>query len=98
MNVEQYLKENQAVIKQECDTIVSSGLKPIITVKQNGDRYIYKIGTTEEFIERIPDNDFFKKMRDGVTNAISHRVIPIVVFQDKEAKLISLPDYFELKK
>ncbi len=98
MNAEQYLKENQETIKQECETISNNGSKPIITLKENGSTYIYKIGTAEEFMERIPDNDFFKKMRDGVTNAISHRVVPIVVFQGKEAQLISLPDYFELKK
>ena len=92
------MKENQELIKQECEAIANNGSRPIITVKENGDRYIHKIGTAEEFMERIPNDDFFKKMRDGITNAISHRVIPIVVFKGKEAQLISLPDYFESKK
>ena len=98
MNVEEYLTQNQESIEQECETIFQNGEKPIITVKESGDTYIFKVGTTEEFIKRIPDNKFFKKMRDGVTNAVSHKVIPIVVFKGQEAQIISLPDRFEMKQ
>ena len=98
MNVEEYLKQNQEAIAQQCEKITNSGSKAIITAKKNDQTYVHKVSTVEEFTDSIPDNQFFKSMRDGINNAVSHRVIPIVVFEGQQAKIISLPEYFELKK
>ena len=43
----------------------------------------------------MPDNKFFKKMRAGVNNAVLNKVIPVVIFEGKEARITSLSDYFE---
>ena len=96
MNVEEYLIQNQKAIAQECQDIVRQGSHPIITVKSEGKRWINKIGTVGEFTATIPDDKFFKSMRDGIKNAVSHKVIPIVVFEGQKAKIINLPE-FELK-
>ena len=98
MNAEEYLIENKKSIAQECKTIADTGSKPIITLKKSGNSYIHKISTVEEFGARIPDDDFFKKMRDGINNAVLNKVIPIVVFEGQKAQIISLQDHFELKK
>ena len=98
MNVEEYLNQNKQSIQQQCESIANSGAKPIVTIKKSDRGYIQKISTIEEFTQRIPDNDFFKKMRDGINNAVSHKVIPIVVFEGQTANIISLPDYFESDK
>ena len=97
MNVEEYLMQNKKVIKQECQNIVDSGSKAIITLKDNGEAYARKISAVEEFIQTIPDNKFFKTMRDGVNNAVLHKTIPVVVFKGQAAKIIPLPDGFEDK-
>jgi hypothetical protein len=34
-------------------------------------------------------------MRDGINNAVLNKVIPIVIFEEKEARIISFPEYFE---
>ena len=98
MNVEEYLRQNQESITEQCETIASNGSKAIITAKKSDATYVHQVSTVEEFTNTIPDNKFFKAMRDGINNAVSHRVVPIVVFEGQEAKIISLPDYFGLKK
>ena len=94
MNVEEYLSQNQELIRQQCETVAKNGAKAIITVKESGENYIHKVSTTEEFTQTIPNNSFFKKMRDGITNAVINKVIPIIIFEGQKARIISLPDYF----
>ena len=98
MNVEEYLSQNQEAIAQQCQTIIDRGSKAIITAKKSDETYIHQVSTVKEFTETIPDNKFFKAMRDGIKTAVSHRVIPIVVFEEQKAQIISLPEYFEFKK
>ena len=98
MNVKEYLKQNQEAIAEECKTITDSGSKAIITAKKTDATYVHQVSTVEEFTDTIPDKKFFKAMRDGIKNAVSHKVIPIVVFEGQQAKIISLPEYFGLKK
>ena len=95
MNAEEYLSQNREAIAKECQTIADSGSKAIITVKKDGETYIHKVSTVEEFGDTIPDNKFFKPMRDGINNAVLNKVTPIVIFEEKEARIISLPEYFE---
>ena len=95
MKAEEYLAQNQKSIQQECQTIASNGSKAIITVKEDRQSYIHKVGAVEEFIATIPDNQFFKKMRDGVNNAVLNKVIPVVIVEGQKAKVTSFPDYFE---
>lgn len=98
MNAEKYLYQNQESIREQCKTIASSGSKAIVTVKNNGESYIHKVSTVEKFIETIPDNKFFKKMRDGIANAVLNKVIPVVIFEEQKAQITSFPDYFEYEK
>jgi hypothetical protein len=95
MKAEEYLSQNKEAIAQECQTITDSGSKAIITAKKDGETYIHKVSTVEEFGKTIPNNKFFKPMRDGINNAVLNKVIPIVIFEEKEARIISLPEYFE---
>ena len=97
MKAEEYLSQNQESIREQCFAITGKGSNAIITLKQNGGSYVHKISTVEQFTEAIPDNEFFKKMRDGITNAVLNKVIPIVIFEEQEARIISIPDYFEVK-
>ena len=97
MSVETYLRQNKELIQQECRAI-GDGSKAIITIKKDGDNYVRKISTVEEFTATIPDNSFFKKMRDGIRTAVVNKIVPIIVFEDREAKLISLPDDFRYEK
>ncbi len=98
MKAEEYLSLNQESITQQCKIIASSGSNAIITVKENSGDYVHKVSTVEEFTDKLPDNKFFKQMRDGVTNAVLNKVIPIVIFEGQKAKIISLPDYFKSEK
>ena len=98
MNVEEYLSQNKESIAKECETIASQGSKPIITLKKSDQDYMLKIGTVEEFTTTIPDNKFFKKMRDGITNAVINKVIPVVVFEGQKAQIISFSDYLDDEK
>lgn len=95
MKAEEYLSHNKEAIAQECQTIADSGSRAIITAKKDGETYIHKVSTVEEFGDTIPDNKFFKPMRDGINNAVLNKVIPIVIFEDQKARIISLPEYFE---
>lgn len=95
MKVEEYLKQNQESIRQQCQTIAGSGSNAIVTVKENGKDCVHKVSTVEEFTEAIPDNKFFKKMRDGINNAVLHKVIPVVIFEGQKARITSLSDYFD---
>ena len=97
MKAEEYLSQNQESIRQECFAITNKGSNAIITVKKNGESYVHKISTVEQFTEVIPDNEFFKKMRDGITNAVLNKVIPIIIFEEQKARIISISDYFEIK-
>ena len=97
MKAEEYLSQNQALISEECLAITGKGSKAIITLKENGASYVHKISTVEQFTKAIPDNEFFKKMRDGITNAVLNKVIPIVIFEEQKARIISIPDYLEVK-
>ena len=97
MKAEEYLNQNRESIKEECLAIIGKGSKAIITLKENGESYVHKISTVEEFTEAIPNNEFFKKMRDGITNAVLNKVTPIVVFEEQKARIISIPDYLEVK-
>ena len=97
MKAEEYLSQNQESIKEECLAIRGKGSKAIITLKENDGSYVHKISTVEQFTEAIPDNEFFKKMRSGITNAVLNKVIPIVVFEEQKARIISIPDYLEVK-
>ena len=95
MNVEEYLSQNKELIGQECKTIEDNNSKAIITIKEDGESYIHQVSTVEKFTETIPDNKFFKTMRDGINNAVLNKVIPIVVFEAQKAKMISFPDDFK---
>ena len=95
MNAEEYLSQNQLAIAKECQSIADSGSRAIITAKKDSETYIHKVSTVEEFGDTIPDNKFFKPMRDGINNAVLNKVIPIVIFEDQKARIISLPEYFE---
>ena len=95
MNAEEYLSQNQVAIAKECQTIIDSGFKAIITAKKSGETYVHKVSTVEEFSNTIPDDEFFKPMRDGINNAVLNKVIPIVIFEDQKARIISLPEHFE---
>lgn len=97
MKVAEYLIQNKQAIEAECQSVVDSGSKAIITLKNEGQSYIRRIGAVEEFTQTIPDDKFFKAMRDGINTAISHRVTPVVVFEGRAAKVISLPEGFEAK-
>jgi predicted transcriptional regulator len=92
MNVEQYLSQNLESLRQECLTLTSNGSKAIVTVKKDGENYVHQVSTVEKFIETIPENKFFKKMRDAIANAVLNKIIPVVVFEEKKARIISLPD------
>jgi hypothetical protein len=95
MKAEEYLSQNKEAIAKECQTIADSGFFAIITAKKDGETYIHKVSTVKEFGDTIPDNKFFKPMRDGINNAVLNKVIPIVIFEDQKARIISLPEYFE---
>ena len=97
MKAEEYLSLNRKVIREECQAIISSGSKAIITVKNNDDACIHRVSTVEEFTTRLPKDKFFKQIRDGVTNAVKHRVVPIVIFESQKVRLISLADDFPQK-
>ena len=97
MKAEEYLSQNQESIREECLAITGKGSNAIITLKENGESYVHKISTVEQFSEAIPDNEFFKKMRNGITNAVLNKVVPIVIFEEQEARIISIPDYLEVK-
>lgn len=98
MNVETYLRQNQESIDHECKAINSDSSKAIITLKKDGENYVRQVSTVEEFTAAIPDNSFFKSMREGIRNAVVNKIVPIVVFEGQEAKIISLPDEFNYKK
>ncbi|MEO1005402.1 MAG: hypothetical protein AAFW67_06015 [Cyanobacteria bacterium J06638_38] len=95
MTVEEYLSQNQELIRQECQAIEDSNLNAIITIKENGSSYIHQVSSVEKFIQTIPNNRFFKTMRDGVNNAVLNKVIPVVIFEQQRAKIISLPTDFQ---
>lgn len=95
MKAEEYLSQNKELIREQCQAIADQGSNPIITVKENGENYIHKVSTVEEFTDTIPDNKFFKTMRNSITNAVLNKVIPVVIFEGQKAQIISLPDYFE---
>ena len=95
MKVEEYLSQNKESIQQQCQTIANEGSKAIITVKENGENYVHKISTVEKFTQTIPDNKFFKTMRNGINNAVLNKVIPIVIFESQKVKIFSLPDIFK---
>ncbi|VEP11751.1 hypothetical protein H1P_1180012 [Hyella patelloides LEGE 07179] len=94
MNAEEYLSQNKAEIAKQCQTIADSGSKAIITAKKSGETYVYKVSTVEEFSNTIPDDKFFKPMRDGINNAVLNKVIPIVIFEEQKVRIISLPEHF----
>jgi hypothetical protein len=94
MIVEEYLRQNQELIRQQYLNITDNGSNPIITVKENGQNYIHQVSTVEQFTQTLPDNKFFKKMRHGLTNAVLNQVIPVVIFEGQTARITSLPDYF----
>ena len=94
MNAEEYLSQNREAIAKQCQSIADSGFKAIITAKKDGKTYVHQVSTVEEFGKTIPDNKFFKPMRDGINNAVLNKVIPIVIFEDQKARIISLPEYF----
>ncbi|MEM7758296.1 MAG: hypothetical protein AAF298_09250 [Cyanobacteria bacterium P01_A01_bin.40] len=94
MNVEEYITHNQESIRQECQAIENGNSNAIITIKEDGASYIYQVSTVEEFVETIPDNKFFKKMRNGINNAVLNKIIPIVIFENQQAKIISFSDNF----
>ena len=98
MKVEEYLKQNKESIIEQCQTIADNGSKAIVTVQKNGKKCVHQVSMVEEFTEAIPDNKFFKKMRDGITNAVTHKVIPVVIFEEQKAGITSLSDYFEEKE
>lgn len=94
MKVEEYLRQNQELIKEQYLTIEDNGSNAIITIKENGENYVHQVSTVDKFIETVPDNKFFKKMRDGITNAVLNKVIPVIIFEGQQARITSLPDYF----
>lgn len=95
MNAEEYLSQNKVAIAKECQAIIDSGFFAIITAKKNNETYVHQVSTVEEFGNTIPDDKFFKPMRDGINNAVLNKVTPIVIFEDQKARIISLPEYFE---
>ena len=94
MKVEEYLRQNKELIKEQYLTIEDNGSNAIITIKENGENYVHQVSTVDKFIETVPDNKFFKKMRDGITNAVLNKVIPVIIFEEQQARITSLPDYF----
>ena len=94
MKVEEYLRQNKELIKEQYLTIEDNGSNAIITIKENGENYVHQVSTVDKFIETVPDNKFFKKMRDGITNAVLNKVIPVIIFEGQQARITSLPDYF----
>ncbi|MEL6928678.1 MAG: hypothetical protein AAFO95_08595 [Cyanobacteria bacterium J06600_6] len=98
MSVEAYLRQNQESITQECQAINSKTSKAIITLKKDGEDYICQVSTVEEFTAAIPNNNFFKTMRDSIRTAVVNKIIPIIVFENQEARIISLPDEFKYEK
>jgi hypothetical protein len=94
MKVEEYLRQNKELIKEQYLTIEDDGSNAIITIKENGENYVHQVSTVDKFIETVPDNKFFKKMRDGITNAVLNKVIPVIIFEGQQARITSLPDYF----
>lgn len=92
MTVEEYLRQNQESIIEQCCAIADNGSKAIITIKEDSGNYVCRVSTVEKFTDTLPDNKFFKKMRDGITNAVLNKVIPVVVFEGQKARIISLPD------
>jgi S-adenosylmethionine synthetase len=97
MKAEEYLSQNQELIREQYLAITREGSKAIITVKENGGHYVHRVSTVEKFTQTLPDNKFFKTMRDGITNAVLNKVIPIVIFEEQKARIISLPDYFKFE-
>jgi hypothetical protein len=95
MNAEEYLSQNRVAIAKQCQSIADSGSRAIITAKKSGETYIHQVSTVKEFGDTIPDDKFFKPMRDGINNAVLNKVIPIVIFEEQKARIISLPEYFE---
>ncbi|MEN9870411.1 MAG: hypothetical protein RLZZ171_1399 [Cyanobacteriota bacterium] len=95
MKVEEYLRQNKELIKEQYLTIEDDGSNAIITIKENGENYVHQVSTVDKFIETVPDNKFFKKMRDGITNAVLNKVIPVIIFEGQQARITSLPDYFQ---
>ena len=95
MKVEEYLSQKEESIRQQCESIINSGGKAIITVKGSGDSYIHRVSTTEEFTDTIPDDNFFKKMRDSIRTAVVNKIVPIIVFESQQAKIISFPERFK---
>lgn len=94
MKVEEYLRKNKELIKEQYLAIEDNGSNAIITIKENGENYVHQVSTVDKFIETVPDNKFFKKMRDGITNAVLNKVIPVIIFEGQQARITSLPDYF----
>lgn len=90
--IEEYLRQNKESITQECLAIADNGSKAIVTVKEDSGNYVHRVSTVEKFTDTLPDNKFFKKMRDGITNAVLNKVIPVVIFEGQKARIISLPD------
>jgi hypothetical protein len=97
MKAEEYLSQNQELIREQYLAIKAGGSKAIITVKENGGNYVHQVSTVEKFTQTLPDNKFFKKMRAGITNAVINKVIPIVIFEEQKARIISLPDFFKFE-
>jgi hypothetical protein len=95
MNAEEYLSQNRKAIAKQCQSIADRGSRAIITAKKDGETYVHQVSTVEEFSKTIPDDKFFKPMRDGINNAVLNKVIPIVIFEEQKARIISLPEYFE---
>ena len=95
MKAEEYLSQNQELIRKQYQDIASDGSNAIITVKESGESYVHKVSTVEKFTETIPDNKFFKKMRNGITNAVLNKVIPIVIFEGQKVRITSLTDCFK---
>ncbi|MEN9517693.1 MAG: hypothetical protein RLZZ381_281 [Cyanobacteriota bacterium] len=98
MKVEEYLRQHEELIKEQYLTIEDNGSKAIITIKKNAENYVHQVSTIEKFIETLPDNKFFKKMRDGITNAVLNKIIPVIIFEGQQARITSLPDYFQKVK
>lgn len=96
MEVAAYLRHNQKSIEEQCQAIMDGDSKAIVTVKEDGDSYVHQVSTVEEFTQTLPNNKFFKKMRDAITNAVLHKVVPVVIVENQEARVVSLADYFEV--
>jgi len=97
MKAEEYLSQNQELIREQYLAIKGGGANAIITVKENAGNYVHQVSAVEKFTQTLPDNKFFKTMRDGITNAVLNKVIPIVIFEEQKARIISLPDYFKFE-